>query len=72
MTGKGHPLTQVEKERAAAMLDDGASFREVARTLGRSDMTIGNHFRGRSQWNKYRGMEYQRMRKALDAIPVHV
>lgn len=36
-----------EKRRAAAMLDDGCSIYEVARTLGRDKSTIRAHFPGR-------------------------
>ncbi len=71
MTGKGYPLSVQERRIAESLLDDGASYREVARTLGRSDLCIGRNFPGRSQWRKHCGMEYQKMRKALDAIPAY-
>lgn len=66
-------LSAAELRRAADLLDDGASYREVARTLGRSDMTIAHHFPGRSQWppssSSGPGAQYRKLRKALDAIP---
>ncbi|OBJ10742.1 helix-turn-helix domain-containing protein, partial [Mycobacterium sp. 1465703.0] len=43
-------MTADEQRRAAALLDDGASYGEVARTLGRSPDTIMKHFPGRSVW----------------------
>jgi IS30 family transposase len=69
MTGKGHPLSPAERATAARLLDDGASYREVARTLGRSDLCIGRNFPGRSQWRQgSTSVAEQTWRKQLDAI----
>lgn len=48
------PLTEDERRSAAALLDDGCSISEVARTLGRCDTTIHKHFPGRG-WAKGEG-----------------
>jgi IS30 family transposase len=48
------PLTEDERRSAAALLDDGCSISEVARTLGRCDTTIHKHFPGRG-WPKGEG-----------------
>jgi Homeodomain-like domain len=64
------PMTPAELKQAADMLDDGASFGEVARTLGRSDRVIGYRFRGRSSWRKSSGAVARALSAALDAIPL--
>jgi transposase len=46
-------------ERAEQLLDGGASYREVARTLGVSDQTIINHLPGRG-WSEQQRVEYLR------------
>jgi transposase len=62
------PMNEIEMRRAAAMLDDGASYGEVARTLGRSLITIRRWFPGRSCWPVGSGREYRQYMAALDAI----
>lgn len=50
MTAKrtpARPWTIDDQSRAEAMLDDGASFREVGRTLGRNRSVIMRRFPGR-------------------------
>lgn len=47
----GPPMTDAEIARAKALLDDGCSYREVARTLGRAEGTIARRFPGRG-WPK--------------------
>lgn len=54
-------LTEDEKRRAAALLADGASFRDVARTLQRSASAICRSFPGRG-WTREQVAE----RAALD------
>ena len=41
------PMTECELDTAAALLDDGCSYAEVARTLGRTPRAIRRHFPGR-------------------------
>lgn len=36
--------------QAARLLDDGAPYAEVSRTLGVSHRTLSRHLPGRSQW----------------------
>jgi hypothetical protein len=47
----GLPLTDDEMRRAAELLDDGCSYGETARTLGRNCETIRRHFPGRG-WTR--------------------
>lgn len=63
------PMTEDEIRAAAAMLDDGASYGEVSRTIGRSVMAIRKHLPGRSQWQAGSGVQYRAYMAALDAIP---
>jgi IS30 family transposase len=65
------PLAGDEIRCAETLLDDGASYTEVARTLGRHPETIARNFPGRSTWNN--GVEYRKFMAALDAIvpPIH-
>lgn len=42
----GSPMTGRELLRARALLDDGASYHEVARTLGRPARTVERHLPG--------------------------
>lgn len=44
---KAAPLTADEIRIAAELLDDGCSYSEVARTVGRSPRAISGHFPGR-------------------------
>ena len=60
-------LTEAEIQQATAMLEDGASRREVARTLGRSESAIGNHFPNYG-WNQSQACTYGRMRRMLDQL----
>lgn len=63
-----NPMTDDEIRRAAFLLDDGASYGEVERTLGRSNVTIRKHLPGRSIWRPGGGQEIQMMRRQLAAI----
>lgn len=63
------PLTEEEKVAAKAMLEDGASYPEVARTLGRGRTTIADHFPGYA-WTNAQSIEHMNVcrhlgRKAL-------
>jgi IS30 family transposase len=64
----GIPLTPEEIRLAESLLDDGASYCEVGRTLGRSMETIRRRFRGRSMWAPGSGVEYRKLMVALNAI----
>lgn len=67
----GRPMTADDLRIAAALLNDGASFGEVGRTLGRDLMTIRKYFPGRG-WPRGSGIEQRRMMAALDAIPNNI
>lgn len=44
---KAPPMTEHEIRRAAELLDDGCSYNETARTLGRDPKTLQRRFPGR-------------------------
>lgn len=48
LTKPGHniPLTEEELARAKALLDEGCSYKEVERTIGRSNITLRKHLPG--------------------------
>lgn len=54
------PFTPVELEQAEAMLADGCSIREVARTLERAPALIWRRFRGRG-WSRAQCIEWQEL-----------
>ncbi|APU93057.1 helix-turn-helix DNA binding domain protein [Mycobacterium phage Bubbles123] len=56
------PLTQEQKDFARYLLDDGAPYQEVARTLGVSSTTIEKHFPGRA-WTKRQAAEFTALLK---------
>jgi len=62
-------LTDEDVARAGQMLDDGASYAEVQRTLGHTFETIARRFPGRG-WTKAQIGEYnsatRRLRKQVD------
>ena len=47
----GRPLTPERKEAARQLLDDGAPYEEVSRTLGITRVTLKRHFPGR-EWTR--------------------
>lgn len=51
------PLTDEELRTAQALLEDGASYSEVARTLGRADTTIAHRFPGYG-WTPTQGAQW--------------
>lgn len=69
----GNPLTADEIRRAADMLDDGASYGEVSRTLGRCRDVIRRRLPCRSIWKPGSGAEIRAYRAALNALvpPLH-
>ena len=80
-TGRGNSpqddLTHDEKRRALALLEDGCSYAEVSRTLGRSEQVFRNNFPGYrwtvtqaaesaelSKWVRRIEKDYERAKKA--------
>ena len=63
-------FSQDEVRRAEAMLDDGCSFREVARTLGRAHDTIMLKFPGRG-WTSRQVAEYAAWSRTTRATLCH-
>lgn len=59
------PMTPQEIAWAQALLDDGASYNEVARTLGRNMKTIAERFKGCSKWTPRDGGELRQFQKNL-------
>jgi DNA-binding NarL/FixJ family response regulator len=62
----GHPLTPQEHNTAQQLLNDGASYAEIGRTLGRSDKVIATHFPGQSQWRRGQGNQWRTMKAKLE------
>lgn len=61
-SGAALPLTEDEILRAKMFLEDGCSYSEVGRTLGRSPRTIQNHFPD-YEWTDDQIFEFARMQK---------
>lgn len=62
------PLTAAEHARARALLADGASYREVGRTLGRNPDTIAHHYPGHA-WTRQQATEHARLVRTLERTP---
>ncbi|TDL05989.1 helix-turn-helix domain-containing protein [Mycobacterium paragordonae] len=61
-------LTDDELRTAKQLLADGASYSEVARTLGRSMEGVRSRCLGMSAWKPGSGAEYRRCMRALNEI----
>lgn len=61
-------FTSEEVEIAERLLEDGASFGEVARTLRRPQSTIFHRFKGRSQWRSGNSAPMREMHRMLNSI----
>ncbi|QDH91840.1 helix-turn-helix DNA-binding domain protein [Mycobacterium phage Phrappuccino] len=59
------PLTAEECATARALLEDGASYREVARTLGRSAVTLRRRLPGYG-WDREQLLDYLTTTKPLE------
>lgn len=59
------PYAEEVFDRALTLLDDGASYAEVARTLGVSAWSIAHRFPGRG-WTQHQRLEYLRAIGAHD------
>lgn len=66
------PLTEAERLFALSMLDDGASYGEVARTLGRSLSCISERFRGLSKCSPREGALQRDLLKKLDMLDLSI
>lgn len=64
------PLSAEEIRIALNLLEDGASYGEVARTLDRDLKTISTRFRGKSKCTPRAGFEFRQMLKMLESLPV--
>jgi hypothetical protein len=62
------PMSEHEIGYARRMLEDGASFGEVARTLSRDLKTISKRFRGLSQCSARDGYQTRMMMNMLEAL----
>lgn len=67
ITSTTAPLTEVERATALRLLEDGANYREVARTIGRGRTTIKRAFPGYS-WTQAQKFEYRMALRAFNAI----
>jgi DNA-binding CsgD family transcriptional regulator len=62
------PMSHTEHRLARALLADGASYAETARTIGRSECVLAKHYPGYAKPRGY-ASEVSAMTKALAAIP---
>jgi DNA-binding CsgD family transcriptional regulator len=60
-------MTAGEIETARTLLEDGASYSEVGRTIGRNPKTLQLHFPGFG-WTQAQASEYRHMRQELDRL----
>lgn len=63
----GSPLTESERAAAIRLLNDGASYKETGRTIGRSANTIKRAFPGYT-WTEAQKFEYRMALRAFNAI----
>lgn len=61
---KPEPLTAAERAKIEDMLDDGCSYREIGRTLGRSENTIWANYPNRSKF-EFLGRKHLKLAKML-------
>lgn len=61
------PLTEEERAAALRLLEDGASYREAAQTIGRGTTTLKRAFPGYG-WTQAQKFEYRMALRALNAI----
>lgn len=66
---KGNPpkMTVEEIERARALLEDGASYYEAARSIGRSSMVLRRKLPG-YQWDKVKSGEHGQVCKKMRRV----
>lgn len=60
---KAKPLTAEEHQIIVAILDDGGSVTEAARTIGRNQSTVHRHYSDRS-WTRQQQSEYLKIVKS--------
>lgn len=61
------PMSDTELARCKQLLEDGCSYTEVGRTIGRSDRTIAKHFPGHG-YNQQQIAEYRKIVKQLNTF----
>ena len=66
--GPNTPITEDELLKAKELLEDGASYQEVSRTLGRTSGAICRKFPGYS-WTKRQAVNYRAMVGAFNQLP---
>jgi hypothetical protein len=66
--GPATPFTADEIRIAESLLNDGASYGEVARTLGRHPASVGHRFPNRSAWKCSSGGQVGQMFAAVDRV----
>jgi DNA-binding CsgD family transcriptional regulator len=62
------PIPQETQDRAREMLEDGASYREVQRTLGLGDRWLRSHFPGMGFKSPTEAAQYRKMLQQLDSL----
>lgn len=61
------PYPQEVRDIAGRMLEDGASYNEVARTVGVGSRTVSKWFPGRG-WNQSQAAQYRKMKQRMDLL----
>lgn len=67
VTTKSRPITDAELREMERLLNDGWSYKQIGRKLGRADKTVAKHFPGRG-WSVEEANEYRRMFRILDSL----
>lgn len=62
------PFTEAEQVFAEQLLSDGASYKEVARTLDRHASTILRKFPGQSSWTNTSGPQARKLNELLASV----
>ena len=61
------PVSNEEHREMERLLDDGWSYKQIGRKLGRADKTVAKHLPGRG-WSVEEANEYRRMFRILDSL----
>ena len=65
-----HPISAAERERAQKLLEDGASYREVSRTLGR-DRRVWRSLLPGYDWTPQQSVAFSAMTRAFNSLTWH-
>lgn len=66
-TNRGRPMDEERAKRVAEMVEEGASYNDICRTVGVSVHYVRNHHPGRG-WTPQQTAEYRHMKEKLDKL----